>query len=275
MTEQELDLLMRNVLLDAIAMDEETQIETIPYTPSLHHQKQIKAMLKSPLRWARDRKQPVWKRALKRVAVILLVISLAFGSLMVVSPTARATFIRWVTEWYETHVTYRYAGDDMVGDLPEYTITELPEGYAEDRDQRIEFGTQTFISYQNGDIDSASKAKKVLEYTGADAILIGRAALGNPWLFQAVEALVEHDSIIQTPSLREKCGHILHHIQELHQFYGEQKGYRIARKHVAWYLQGIQPDSVFRQTFNAINEPKEQLIVLEDFLNSILDKEKC
>lgn len=117
----------------------------------------------------------------------------------------------------------------------------------------------------NGDIDSASKAKKVLEYTGADAIMIGRAALGNPWLFQAVEALVEHDSIIQTPSLREKCGHILHHIQELHQFYGEQKGYRIARKHVAWYLQGIQPDSVFRQTFNAINEPKEQLIVLEDF----------
>ena len=127
----------------------------------------------------------------------------------------------------------------------------------------------------NGDIDSALKAKKVLEYTGADAIMIGRAALGNPWLFQAVEALVEHDSIIQTPSLREKCGHILHHIQELHQFYGEQKGYRIARKHVAWYLQGIQPDSVFRQTFNAINEPKEQLIVLEDFLNSILDKEKC
>ena len=127
----------------------------------------------------------------------------------------------------------------------------------------------------NGDIDSASKAKKVLEYTGADAIMIGRATLGNPWLFQAVESLVEHDSIIQTPSLREKCGHILRHIQELHEFYGEQKGYRIARKHVAWYLQGIQPDSVFRQTFNAINEPKEQLIVLEDFLNSILDKEKC
>lgn len=127
----------------------------------------------------------------------------------------------------------------------------------------------------NGDIDSASKAKKVLEYTGADAIMIGRASLGNPWLFQAMEALVEHDTIIQTPSLREKCGHILRHIQELHQFYGEQKGYRIARKHVAWYLQGIQPDSVFRQTFNAINEPKEQLIVLEDFLNSILDKEKC
>lgn len=80
MTEQELDLFMRNVLLDAIALDEETNTETIPYTPSLHHQKQIKAMLKNPLRWARDRERPVWKRALKRVAVILLVISLAFGT---------------------------------------------------------------------------------------------------------------------------------------------------------------------------------------------------
>lgn len=131
MTEQELDLLMRNVLLDAIAMDEETQIETIPYTPSLHHQKQIKAMLKNPLRWARDRKQPVWKRALKRVAVILLVISLAFGSLMAISPTARATFIRWVTEWYETHIVFRYAGDDVQGKMPQYEIGELPDGFSE------------------------------------------------------------------------------------------------------------------------------------------------
>ena len=126
MTEQELDLFMRNVLLDAIALDEETNTETIPYTPSLHHQKQIKAMLKNPLRWARDRERPVWKRALKRVAVILLVISLAFGSLMVVSPTARATFIRWVTEWYETHVVFRYAGDDS----PSKTIAlQLVEYY--------------------------------------------------------------------------------------------------------------------------------------------------
>ena len=75
----------------------------------------------------------------------------------------------------------------------------------------------------NGDIDSARKAKFVLDYTGADAIMIGRAALGNPWLFQAVENLIEHNSISQMPSLKEKCGQILRHIQELHQFYGEQK----------------------------------------------------
>ena len=77
MTEQELDLFMRNVLLDAIALDEERIQETIPYTPSLHHQKQIKAMLKNPLRWARS-KAACLEKSLKRVAVILLVISLAF-----------------------------------------------------------------------------------------------------------------------------------------------------------------------------------------------------
>ena len=71
------------------------------------------------------------------------------GSLMVVSPTARATFIRWVTEWYETHVTYHYAGDDMVGDLPEYTITELPEGYAENQEERIATKIQVSILYQS------------------------------------------------------------------------------------------------------------------------------
>ena len=104
----------------------------------------------------------------------------------------------------------------------------------------------------NGDITSAQKAKAVLDYTGADGIMIGRGALGRPWLFQSVVGLVEHDSIIQEPSPEEKYCVILQHIRELHRFYGEEKGYRIARKHIAWYLQDIQPDSVFKQDFNAI-----------------------
>ena len=121
----------------------------------------------------------------------------------------------------------------------------------------------------NGDITSATKAKTVLDYTGADAIMIGRAALGNPWLFQSVEGLIERDTIVSEPSLQQKCSVILQHIRDLHQFYGAEKGYRIARKHIAWYLQGIQPDSVFRQTLNAINNADQQLTALEDFLNFI------
>lgn len=90
--------------------------------------------------------------------------------------------------------------------------------------------------------------------------------VGNPWLFQSMERVVETGSDRQEPSLSEKCGVILQHIRDIHQFYGEEKGYRIARKHVAWYLQGIQPNSVFRQTFNAISDATSQLMALEDFL---------
>lgn len=121
----------------------------------------------------------------------------------------------------------------------------------------------------NGDITSAAKAKYVLEYTGADGVMIGRGALGQPWLFQTVVGLIEANLNVGEPCLDEKCGQILSHIEELHRFYGAEKGYRIARKHVAWYLQGIQPNSVFRQTFNALTSPKEQLIALEDFFNLI------
>ncbi|TDQ58021.1 tRNA-U20-dihydrouridine synthase [Mesocricetibacter intestinalis] len=121
----------------------------------------------------------------------------------------------------------------------------------------------------NGDITSAQKAKSVLDYTGADAVMIGRGALGRPWLFQTAVGLIENKVIIPEPDLDEKSAVILRHIRALHHFYGAQKGYRIARKHVTWYLQGIEPDSCFRQTFNAITDPEEQLRALEDFFNLI------
>ena len=128
----------------------------------------------------------------------------------------------------------------------------------------------------NGDITTAQQAQEVLDYTGADGVMIGRGALGKPWLFQPIVSLIQTGSITPEPSLDEKCGVILQHIRDLHQFYGEEKGYRIARKHVSWYLEGIQPNSDFRQTFNAITNAKAQLIALEDFFNLILlDKEKC
>lgn len=121
----------------------------------------------------------------------------------------------------------------------------------------------------NGDITSAEKAKFVLDYTNADAVMIGRGALGKPWIFQSMAALIETNSTVFEPSLDEKCGVILRHIADLHQFYGAEKGYRIARKHVAWYLQDIQPNADFRQTFNALTDPQDQLSALEEFFNLI------
>jgi len=111
-------------------------------------------MLKNPLGWYKRKTKPVWKLALQRVAVVLLVASLGFGSVMVVSPTARAAVIRWVVEWYETHIVYRYSGDGISGGMPRYGIVELPDGYDENDEQRIEFDNYIGLWYENefGDV---------------------------------------------------------------------------------------------------------------------------
>lgn len=121
----------------------------------------------------------------------------------------------------------------------------------------------------NGDVTSPQKAKYVLDYTGADAVMVGRGALGQPWLFRQIEAFLQSGELMAEPDLAEKCQVALEHIQGLHDFYGEQKGYRVARKHVAWYLDNIKPDSAFKCTFNTITDPQRQLSVLEEFLDSI------
>ncbi|MDP8162746.1 tRNA dihydrouridine synthase DusB [Pasteurella skyensis] len=127
----------------------------------------------------------------------------------------------------------------------------------------------------NGDITSAQQAKSVLDYTGADAVMIGRGSFGRPWLFKEIADFVEFGQVT-TLSLDEKNQTMLKHIEGLHQFYGEQKGYRIARKHVGWYVEQLCPNSSFKRTFNTLSSTKEQLNALESFIkNLILDKKQC
>ena len=106
-------------------------------------------MLADPLAWSKKRAKPMWKRAAQQAAVVLLILSVGFGSLLAVSPTVRAALWQWVTEWYETHIAYRYTGEDMAGPMPQYEITELPEGYAEAESERIEWPEQVDIVYRN------------------------------------------------------------------------------------------------------------------------------
>ena len=122
----------------------------------------------------------------------------------------------------------------------------------------------------NGDITSAEKAKFVLDYTGADAVMIGRGAYGRPWIFKEVNDFLEN-GYYTTLATEEKCHLMLRHIQDLHQFYGEEKGYRIARKHVGWYVENLMPNSTFKRAFNALESAKAQLDVLEDFVEDLLD----
>lgn len=154
MTDQELDALMKRVLIDSMKLDLEADgaDHTASFTPSLQHQRQMKAMLKDPLGWSRKKARPMWKMIAQKAAIVLLVISVGFGAIMAASPTARAAFVRWVREWYETHVVYRYAGENLSGEMPQYQITALPEGYAEyEREERPSYTHIIYSNPSNGD----------------------------------------------------------------------------------------------------------------------------
>lgn len=121
----------------------------------------------------------------------------------------------------------------------------------------------------NGDINSPQKAKQVLEYTGADALMIGRSAQGRPWIFREIQHYLATGEELMAPSMAEVNTILLGHVLELHQFYGELKGLRIARKHVGWYLKDHDRIGDFRQTFNAINTANEQIDALQDYLENV------
>jgi tRNA-dihydrouridine synthase B len=121
----------------------------------------------------------------------------------------------------------------------------------------------------NGDIDSPEKARYVLEYTGADALMIGRPAQGRPWIFQEIRHFLETGTAMPALPLQEVKSILLGHVKALHQFYGEYLGPRIARKHVGWYLKEHEQACGFRRTFNAIEAAPLQLEALEGYFDNV------
>lgn len=119
----------------------------------------------------------------------------------------------------------------------------------------------------NGDIDSPEKAKDVLELTGADAIMIGRAAQGKPWIFRDIAHYFQTGEHLPAPSVQEIREILLAHLQALYAFYGEYSGCRIARKHIAWYTSGIPNSNAFRQAMYACDTTAEQFAVVDEFLS--------
>ena len=120
----------------------------------------------------------------------------------------------------------------------------------------------------NGDITDPLKARAVLDYTGADALMIGRAAQGRPWIFREIQHYLDTGELLAPLPLAEVKRLLCAHVRELHDFYGQAKGYRIARKHVSWYLQEHAPNDQFRRTFNAIENASEQLEALEAYFEN-------
>jgi len=122
----------------------------------------------------------------------------------------------------------------------------------------------------NGDIDSPEKAKYVLDYTGADAIMIGRAAQGRPWIFREIAHYLKTGEHLAAPNIEEVKDVLLGHLSELYQFYGEYSGCRIARKHIAWYTKGLRSSNEFRQNMYKVETTAEQALVVESYFNQLL-----
>jgi tRNA-dihydrouridine synthase B len=121
--------------------------------------------------------------------------------------------------------------------------------------------------FANGDIDSPQKASRVLDFTGAAGVMIGRAAQGRPWLCGQVADFLADGLLRPDPDLEEQWFILREHLKALHEFYGEYTGVRVARKHVAWYLQNSDRGQDFRRTFNRLETASEQLSHLERFFS--------
>jgi tRNA-dihydrouridine synthase B len=127
--------------------------------------------------------------------------------------------------------------------------------------------------FANGDITTPEKARQVLTHTGADGLLIGRGAQGRPWIFREILHYLETGEHLPEPPLNEVEQILSEHLAELHGFYGEKMGVRIARKHVGWYLQSHDQSKQFRKRFNAIDDALEQKDSIEQYFSGLRNGE--
>ncbi len=127
--------------------------------------------------------------------------------------------------------------------------------------------------FANGDITSPQAAARVLKYTGADGLLIGRAAQGSPWIFREILHFLKTGQVLISPVLDEVEQILMEHLLALHDFYGERMGVRIARKHVGWYLQSHDEGKQFRKRFNAIERAREQQDEIQQYFEGLRNEE--
>ncbi len=117
----------------------------------------------------------------------------------------------------------------------------------------------------NGDITTPEKTRHVLDYTGADAVMIGRAAQGRPWLFREIGHFLDTGERLPSPRVAEIHAILQDHLDDLYGFYGELAGTRMARKHIAWYTRGLADSAGFRHAMCRLETSREQLEAVNDF----------
>ena len=122
----------------------------------------------------------------------------------------------------------------------------------------------------NGDITSPEKARFVLDYTGADAVMIGRAAQGRPWIFREVDHFLRTGELLPAPTVAEVRRLMDEHLRAHYAFYGEFLGVRTARKHIGWYVRELAGGEAFRRQMNLLESTEQQLFAVDAFFESQL-----
>jgi tRNA-dihydrouridine synthase B len=124
----------------------------------------------------------------------------------------------------------------------------------------------------NGDIDSPEKARQVLDATGADALMIGRAAQGRPWLFREIEHYLATGARLPPPRVDEIRDVLLAHLETQYDFYGARIGVCVARKHISWYTKGLAGSAAFRQRMNQLPDVAGQRRAVDEFFASLAER---
>jgi tRNA-dihydrouridine synthase B len=123
--------------------------------------------------------------------------------------------------------------------------------------------------FANGNIDSPEKALEAKQRTGAAGLMVGRGAFGQPWIFRQINHYLESGEILAVPDSIETRFVIMAHLRSMHEFYGEYRGLRIARKHIGWYLERLGMNASAIRVFNRKDTALSQIETLETIFNEI------
>jgi tRNA-dihydrouridine synthase B len=148
------------------------------------------------------------------------------------------------------------------------------KGHAEYDTIRAVKAITTLPVIANGDITTPEEAKHVLAYTGADGVMIGRAAQGRPWIFREIEHYLATGAHLSPPLVAEIRSVLVEHLQDLYAFYGLETGVKVARKHISWYTKGLHGSAAFRRAMNQLTGCAEQLAAVKAFFFELEERDR-